>query len=355
MRAPDPAAAAGRQSAPRSTPAGRFRYRVAGLVLDTNCRVPLAARILTEAAPDAVLDVNRPWSEAPRAVRELPVPSSQTSFSWGPDGWAVIDHRRTWLAVGRDGRAAAGVPPRFDPAAIGAPSLAEYWMALLVTGLGAHLVRACDRGRHVTLHTAGVALGRAGPGILLTGASGAGKSTVATGLQRLGCYWATGDTTRVERCAAAPGGWKLTPWWPVKLGFFRPGTRWPTFHPAGPRYLRDPVPLGAVYTLLTRRRSAAVRIERASASLGVRLRRAARLFMPLHGPDPDRRGERWDAAEEWGGSGPPVYTVERPLECPPDETAAVVAEHAQRILGAAESVVREPRPERASGTGDGQS
>ena len=354
MRAPDPAA--GRQSAPRSTPAGRFRYRVAGLVLDTNCRVPLAAPLLTEAAPDAVLDVNRPWSEAPRAVRELPVPSRQTSFSRGPDGWAVIDHRRTWLAVGRDGRAGAGVPPRFDPAAIGAPSLAEYWMALLVTGLGAHLVRACDRDRHVTLHTAGVALGRAGPGILLTGASGAGKSTVAAGLQRLGCYWATGDTTRVERCAPAPAGWKLTPWWPVKLDFSRPGAKWPTFHPAGPRYLRDPVPLGVVYTLLSRRRSAAVRIERASTSLGVRLRRAARLFVPLHGPGPpEQRGGQWDAAEEWGNSGPPVYTVERPLGCRPDETAAVVAEHAQRILDAAESAVPHPRPERPSGTDDRQS
>ena len=229
------------------------------------------------------------------------------------------------------------MPPRFDPAAIGAPSLAEYWMGLLVMGLGAHLVRACDRGRHVTVHTAGVALGREGPGILLTGESGAGKSTVAGGLQRLGWYWATGDTTRVERSAAAPTGWMLTPWWPVKLDFSRSATKWPIFHPAGPRYLRNPVPLGVVYALLTRRRSAAVRIERASAPVGVRLRCAARMFRPLERPDRDQRGGR-DAAEDWERNGPPAYTVERPVECPPDETAAVIAEHAQRILGAASAL-----------------
>ena len=314
---------------------GRFRYRVAGLVLDTNCRVPLAAQLLTAADPDAVLDVDRPWSDAPRSVLELPRPSRQTSFSSEPGGWAAVDQRGTWLAVGPDGRAAAGVPPRFDPAATGAPSMAEYWMGLLVTGLGAHLVRACDRDRHVTLHTAGVALGRAGPGILLTGESGAGKSTVAGGLQRLGCYWATGDTTRVERSATAPTGWNLTPWWPVKLDFSQSSTKWPTFHPAGPRYLPEPVPLGVVYALLTRRRSAAVRIERASAPVGVRLRCAARLFRPLHGPGREpRRGGR-DAAEAWESNGPPVYTVERPFRCPPDETATAIAEHARRVLRAA--------------------
>ena len=314
---------------------GRFRYRVAGLVLDTNCRVPLAAPLLTAAVPDAVLDVDRPWREAPPAVRALPRPSRQTAFRVGPGGWAAVDQRGTWLAVDPAGRAAAGVPTRFDPAAIGAPSRAEYWMGLLVTGLGAHLVRACDRDRHVTLHTAGVALARTGPGLLLTGASGAGKSTVAAGLQRLGCYWATGDTTRVERSAAAPTGWKLTPWWPVKLDFSRPATKWPIFHPAGPRYLRDPVPLGIVYSLLTRRRSAAVKIERVSAPVGVRVRRAARLFRPLRGPDREQRDGRRDAAEAWEGNGPPAYTVERPHGCPPDETAAAIAEHAQRVLGVA--------------------
>ena len=227
------------------------------------------------------------------------------------------------------------MPPRFDPAAIGVPSLAEYWMGLLVMGLGAHLVRACDRGRHVTVHTAGVALGREGPGILLTGESGAGKSTVAGGLQRLGWYWATGDTTRVERSAAAPTGWMLTPWWPVKLDFSRPGTKWPTFHPAGPSYLRDPVPLGVVYALLTRRRSArgAHRARFGPGRGAPALRRADVQAAAPPGPgSARRRGRR-------GGLG--AGTAPRPIpssvlsNAHPTRRRRVIAEHAQRILGAA--------------------
>ena len=324
MRAPQQAAAGSRR-----------RYRVAGLVMDTVCRVPFSDIVLTGVDADIVLDVDCSPEEAPPTVKRLPRPRRQVAAFEDASGWACIDHRGIWLAVRPNGRASAGTPAGYDPAQTGAPSMAALWTALLVTGLGAHLVRARDGGTHVTVHAAGVAADPAGPAILLAGESGAGKSTVASELERSGYWWAGGETTRAERAAASPTGWRLASWWPVRLDFPRNGPAWPTYRPVGPRYLREPVPLAGIYWLVSRRRSASVRIEPAPGSLGIRLRRAARVFRSPDGTGPPGATGK-PAWQAWERHGPAVYTVERPQHCPPEQHAAAVAAHARQVLGVTE-------------------
>ena len=65
----------------------------------------------------------------------------------------------------------------------------------------------------VTMHAAAVALTASDYGILLAGASYAGKSSIAAALYRQGAFWAADDMVRIER---VDDGWLLHPSWPIQ-------------------------------------------------------------------------------------------------------------------------------------------
>ena len=314
-------------------PAGPARrYRVGGLVIETTVEVPHSRAVMTRALPDARVEHGVSWDRAPAAAKALGRGERRTRHRITAATWTAVDLRGNWVECGRDGAVRAGLHPDFDWRRRDAPSEAAYWTAVLTAGLTGVFFGAYERPRHVGVHAAAAAPAPEGPAILLTGISGAGKSTIATALQLLGWHWIARESTRVAAPAGPGEPWRVEAEWPIKHVGTPGRPKWPTLIPAGPRFLAAGAPLGAVYALATRRHPDRVRIERASAGMAGRMRREARLYTLLHLEQPDCRrwlsglGPRWDAG------GPPVYLVERPRSFKATDTAPFVARHALGVF-----------------------
>ena len=318
-----------------SPPAPARRYRVGGLVVETTVDAPFCEAVLTRDRPDVTLEHGVPWDRAPATARALGRAEPRLRHRITPETWISVDMRGNWVECGRDGAVRAGLHPDFDWRRRDAPGEAEYWSASLTISLTGIFFGAYDRPRHVGVHAAAAAPAPGGPAVLLTGPSGAGKSTIATALQMLGWHWIAREATRVEAPAGPGGPWRVEAEWPIKHVGTPGRAKWPTFIPAGPRFLAAGAPLGAVYALATRRHPDRVRIERASPGMAGRMRREARLYTLLHLDQPDCRLWLSDHGPRWDAGGPPVYLVERPRSFKATDTAPFVARHALEVFSRA--------------------
>ena len=319
---------------PPSPASGVRRYRVAGLVVETALDVPHCGPVLTRALPDVRFNHGVPWNRAPGPARALGPSPAGTRHRVSRSAWISADQHGNWVECGRFGRVRAGFHPSFDWRRRQAPGAEQYWAAILAAGLTGLFIGAYGAPGRVGVHAAAAAPHARGPGILLTGPSGAGKSTIATALQRTGWWWIAREATAVTAPAAVAGPWRVESEWPVKHVSTPGRPKWPTFIPAGPRFLPGGAPLGAVYWLADRHRPNRVRITPASPAMGVRLRREARLYTLLGWQQPGClfwMSPRW---ADWDAHGPPVFLVERPASYKAPDTAPYLAEHALEILSA---------------------
>ena len=306
---------------------GRWRYAVCGAVLDVNRPIPEAASVLTRRPATLTLDVGCPPAQMPAPVPpgvvSLPAPPVRAVVSRAGSDWTLFFSPGIWLALdGADGAARAGLVPGVDEHSVDWAVAAHRWLAPAVFA-------ATDGGLHVSLHAAAAAVAPGGPAFIVTGQSGAGKTAVTRALCAAGFRWAGDEFVRLRRSAS---GWRLTPGWPIASEKRGAGpTRYRTVPDAS--RVRAPVAVVALYRLLDRIRPPEVRIRRVEGSAEVRCRRAARGFGRLSRPEEGAPADVRPGAGRWETAGPTAFTVERPLDCPPEATADAIGLHVRGLAG----------------------
>ena len=305
--------------------ARRWRYEVCGAVLDVNRPVPAAAAVLTRRPATLTLDVGCPPAQTPLPVPpgilSLPAPPVRAVISRTGSDWTLFFSPGIWLVLdGGGGAARAGLAPGIDEQSVD-------WAVAIYRWLAPAVFAATDGGRHVSLHAAAAAVAPRGPAFVITGPSGAGKTTVASALCSAGFFWAGDEFVRLRRAAS---GWRLSPGWPIASERRVSGPAGCRSVPAASR-LRAPAAVVAQYRLLDRIHTSEVRIRRVEGSAEVRCRRAARGFGRLSRPEEGSAGDMLPGAGRWETDGPAVFTVERPADCSPEITADAIGSHVRGL------------------------